>query len=161
MAAMGGDEKELDEEAKKEAAAQREKIMNAMVMKSFSAQVTRDDTMAESIAMHLKNNPGRKVLHLDGNFHSASHLGTVERLKLRMPELKIAVINPIAAQDNSAPVLTGEELATGDYILLVQQVPQEFLCKSREMEYQMRVIKKRMGNKCVYSEETAQHEEKS
>ena len=127
MAGMETDDKELSEEAKKAAAAQSEKIMNTMVMKSFSAQVTRDDTMAESIAMHLKDNPDRKVLHLDGNFHSAYHLGTVERLKLRMPELKIAVINPIAAEDNNAPALTNEELATGDYILLVQQVPQEFL----------------------------------
>ena len=161
MADMGSDDEVLDEEAKKAAEEQREKIMNAMVMKSFSAQVTRDDTMAESIAMHLKDNPDRKVLHLDGNFHSASHLGTVERLKLRMPELKIAVINPIGAEDNSAPALTEEELATGDYILLVQQLPEDFLCKARELDYQMKVIKKRMGNKCVYSEETAQHEEKS
>jgi len=159
--AGGSDEKELDADAQKAADAERDKIMQAMVMKSFSAQVTRDDTMAESIAMHLQANPGRKVMHLDGNFHSASHLGTVERLKLRMPELKIAVVNPIAAEDNKAPAWTNEELATGDYILLVQQVPQEFMCKARELDYQMKVIRKRMGNKCVYSEETTQHEEKS
>jgi uncharacterized iron-regulated protein len=151
----------MDEDAKKAADAQRQKIMDSMIMKSFSAQVTRDDTMAESIAMHLKANPGRKVLHLDGNFHSASHLGTVERLKLRMPELKIAVINPIAAEDNSAPTLTSEELATGDYVLLAQQVPDEFVCKARELEYQMDVIRKRMGNKCVYSKTAEKHEEES
>lgn len=161
MPGMQADDEELDEEARKAAEEQRKKIMDKMVMKSFSAQVTRDDTMAESIAMHLKDNPDRKVLHLDGNFHSASHLGTVERLKLRMPELKIAVINPVAAQDNNAPVLTDEELATGDFILLVQEIPEEFMCKSRELEYQMKVIRKRMGNKCAYDEEIAKHEEKS
>jgi len=130
------------------------KIMEAMIMKSFSSQVLRDDTMAESIAIHLQNHPDRKVLHLDGNFHSASHLGTVERLKLRMPELKIAVINPIAVEDNSAPAFTDEDAGTGDYLLLVMQVPEMFVCKARELEFQRETIMKRMGNKCVYSTET-------
>ncbi|MFC1775729.1 ChaN family lipoprotein [Pseudomonadota bacterium] len=158
MTATGTDKKEPDAGASMEADKDMEKIMQAMIMKSFSSQVLRDDTMAESIAMHLQDNPGRKVLHLDGNFHSASHLGTVERLKLRMPELKIAVINPIAVGDNNAPAWTDEDLSTGDYILLVREVPEMFICKSRELEFQRKTIKKRMGNKCVYSEETAQQE---
>ena len=134
-------------------------MMQAMIMKSFSSQVLRDDTMAESIAIHLQENPGRKVLHLDGNFHSASHLGTVERLKLRMPDLKIAVINPIAVEDNNSPAWTEEDAATGDYILLVREMPEMFVCEARELEFQRKTIKKRMGNKCVYSQETAQQEE--
>jgi uncharacterized iron-regulated protein len=150
--------KEHDTGTKMDTGGDMEKIMQAMIKKSFSAQVLRDDTMAESIAMHLQDNPDRKVLHLDGNFHSASHLGTVERLKLRMPELKIAVINPIAVEDNKAPSWTDEDLSTGDYILLVKQVPEMFICETRELEFQMKTIKKRMGNKCVYSEETAQQE---
>ncbi len=134
-------------------------MMQAMIMKSFSSQVLRDDTMAESIAIHLRDHPDRKVLHLDGNFHSASHLGTVERLKLRMPDLKIAVINPIAVEDNNAPAWTDEDAATGDYILLVREMPEMFVCEARELEFQRKTIKKRMGNKCVYSTETAQQEE--
>ena len=134
-------------------------MMQAMIMKSFSSQVLRDDTMAESIAKHLQDHPGRKVLHLDGNFHSASHLGTVERLKLRMPDLKIAVINPIAVEDNDSPAWTDEDAATGDYILLVREMPEMFVCEARELEFQRKTIKKRMGNKCVYSQETAQQEE--
>jgi uncharacterized iron-regulated protein len=134
-------------------------MMQAMVMKSFSSQVLRDDTMAESIAKHLQDHPDRKVLHLDGNFHSASHLGTVERLKLRMPDLKIAVINPIAVEDNNSPAWTEEDAATGDYILLVREMPEMFVCEARELEFQRKTIKKRMGNKCVYSQETAQQEE--
>jgi uncharacterized iron-regulated protein len=111
-------------------------MMQAMIMKSFSSQVLRDDTMAESIAKHLQDHPGRKVLHLDGNFHSASHLGTVERLKLRLPELKIAVINPIAVEDNNSPAWTEEDAATGDYILLVRETPEMFVCEARELEFQ-------------------------
>lgn len=126
--------------------------MLPMAMRSFSAQVTRDDTMAESIARHLQANPGRKVLHLNGHFHSASHLGTVERLKMRMPKLAIAVINPIDVEDANAPAWTAEDAATGDYLLLIQALPEMFISEERELEYEMSIIKKRMGNTCEYAE---------
>jgi hypothetical protein len=125
-----------------------------MAMRSFSAQVLRDDTMAESIARHLQANPGRKVIHLDGNFHSASGLGTVERLKLRVPELRLAVINPIAVTDSQSPSWTEADASSGDFILLVKQIPDMFVNEDREMEYMNKVIRKRMRNKCIYSEAT-------
>jgi len=146
-----GDESQDEESSEEELSPQ----MRAMVMRSFAAQVTRDDTMAESIALHLRDNPDRKVMHLDGNFHSASHLGTVERLKMRMPELKIAVINPIAVEDNTAPAWTDEDAATGDYILLVREMPEAFVNEDREMEFQRDLMSKRMGNKCEYATESA------
>lgn len=127
--------------------------MRKMVMRSFAAQVTRDDTMAESIAMHLRDNPGRKVVHLDGNFHSASHLGTVERLQRRMPELAIAVINPIAVDDNKDPGWTSDDAATGDYILLMQAPPEEFVRDDALEKFQREVLSKRMSNKCEYGED--------
>ena len=130
-------------------------MMRAMVMKSFAAQVTRDDTMAESIAMHLQSNPGRKVLHLNGYFHSASHLGTVERLTKRMPDLKIAVINPVAVEDNSTPAWTEEDAGTGDYLLLVQGPPVMFVSEERELEFQREIMSKRAGNECEYAEKDA------
>jgi uncharacterized iron-regulated protein len=130
-------------------------MMRAMVMRSFAAQVTRDDTMAESIALHLRDNPGRKVMHLDGNFHSASHLGTVERLQKRMPDLKIAVINPVAVEDNDAPAWTAEDSTTGDYLLLLQGPPALFVSDERELEFQREIMSKRAGNKCEYAEDDA------
>jgi len=81
--------------------------MNAMMKKmserSYTAQVLRDETMAESIALHLDQHQKRKVLHLNGKFHSSKFLGTVERLATRKPELKIAVIETVtvAEQDDS------------------------------------------------------------
>jgi len=71
---------------------------------------------------------------------------------MRMPDLKIAVINPVAAQDNKQPALSDEDAATGDYILLVKQVPEMFVNEDRELEFQRKTIKKRMGNKCIYAE---------
>lgn len=66
-------------------------------LRAFASQVTRDDTMAESIARHIEKNPGAKVFHLAGDFHVEDHLGTAERLKLIAPHLKIAVIAPVEA----------------------------------------------------------------
>lgn len=133
--------------------------MERMVMNSFSAQVTRDDTMAESIANHLQNNPERKVLHLNGNFHSASHLGTVERLKARMPDLRLGVVTPVTVDGDGAPSVSDEDLATGDYIIVVRKVPEMFVSDERKLEYQRKVVRKRMGNKCEYGEQTHEKEE--
>lgn len=132
--------------------------MRAMVMKSFAAQVTRDDTMAESIARHLGDHPDRKVLHLNGNFHSASHLGTVERLTRRMPELRVAVIQPLGVEDPTAPGWTEEDLGTGDYLLLIRELPKAFVNKDRQMEFQRDLMSKRAGNECEYAEESAPEE---
>ena len=65
------------------------------MQQSYLAQLTRDNTMAESIASVLKQKPGAKVVHLNGSFHSAGHLGAAGALKRMQPELKIAVITPI------------------------------------------------------------------
>jgi len=141
------------------AAAKKKAAMDAniaMAMRSFSAQVLRDDTMAETIAMHLKANPDRKVLHLTGSFHSVSGLGTVERLLLRMPDLKVAVINPISVEDAAAPAWSDTDSSTGDYLLLVSATPAMFVNDDREMEYMNKVIRKRMKNKCVYTSDETQ-----
>ena len=159
----GGSKKsEAGEEVEGEEAAmdpEMAEIMRMMSMRSFSAQVLRDDTMAESIALHLKDNPGRKVMHMNGAFHSASHLGTVERLKMRMPDLKIAVITPVEVQDSAAPGWTAEDAATGDYVLLVQATPEEFVNEDRELEFQRDIMKKRGENVCPYGEEPAKQAE--
>ncbi len=138
-----------------EAESKNKKAMDAgmaMAIRSFSAQVLRDDTMAETIAMHLQANPDRKVLHLTGSFHSVSGLGTVERLLIRMPELKVAVINPITVKAAQAPAITDKDSKTGDFILFVQETPAMFVNEDREREYMNKVIRKRMGNKCVYTQ---------
>ncbi len=132
--------------------------MRAMVMKSFAAQVARDDTMAESITRHLGDHPERKVLHLNGNFHSASYLGTVERVTRRMPDLRVAVIQPLSVEDHSAPEWTEEDLATGDYLLLIRQLPSAFASRERQMEFQRDVMSKRAGNECDYAEEPTAEE---
>lgn len=115
-------------------------------LRSFAAQVTRDDTMAESIAKHLEKNPGRKVVHLNGSFHSDSFLGTVERLKMRMPNLKIAVVNPEFADDPAHPKV--EDPKGGTFTLLVRELP-EFYANDAEMsEAIKRQMAQRSATKC-------------
>lgn len=61
----------------------------------YYAQCIKDDTMAESLVQYLERNPRHRIVHFNGDFHSREFLGTVERVKLRNPKLKIAVISPL------------------------------------------------------------------
>lgn len=61
----------------------------------YQAQCVKDDTMAESIAQYLERYPKHTIIHFNGDFHSAQFLGTVERLKNRIPKVKVMVISPL------------------------------------------------------------------
>ena len=115
-----------------------------------------DQLMALALEMAgLTEIPGDSAIYHPGDGIKKLMLG----IDIKAPELKIAVINPIAVEDNKSPAWTEEDAATGDYILLVREMPEMFVCEARELEFYQKTIKKRMGNKCVYSTETAQKEE--
>lgn len=105
------------------------KTISQRSLNGYHAQVVRDDTMAESIHRALEANPGHKLVHLNGHFHSASGLGTVERVKLRR-QSKIAVIQPVLVNDPKAPSFNEEDISTGDYLLLIHPLPE--LVKTEE-----------------------------
>ncbi len=60
----------------------------------YAAQVTWDETMAESITEYLKENPGTTVLHIAGKFHTEQGLGIKASLLKRNPNLNVIVITP-------------------------------------------------------------------
>ena len=99
----------------------------ANAQRSFSAQALRDDTMAESIAGALQKHPGYKVLHLTGSFHSSQFLGTVERLRLRDPGLKIAVIDPVEVENAAAPGFAADAVSGGTVLQLIYPLPEEYV----------------------------------
>jgi uncharacterized iron-regulated protein len=99
---------------------------SAAATRGFEAQVTRDDTMAESIFLHLQKNPGRKVVHLTGSFHSDNFLGTVERLQARAPLLKIAVVSPTDYDKPDHLTLTPSDAAGGTLVLAIRALPQPY-----------------------------------
>ncbi|MGE4062243.1 MAG: ChaN family lipoprotein [Rhodospirillaceae bacterium] len=121
---------------------------SAQAVRAFAAQATRDDTMAESIADHLQKNPGRKVLHLTGHFHSDSFLGTVERLQLRMPHLKLAVINPIESGAEEKPKITAAKLKSGTLLLLVRPLPDPYATEEEMRAAIKQQMAERRDNKC-------------
>jgi uncharacterized iron-regulated protein len=118
---------------------------------SYAAQVLRDDTMAESIASALQKFPGKKILHLNGSFHSDGFLGTVERLRLRKPELKIAVISPVEVDDPGAPAFPKSAVAEGTVLQLVYPDPVGFVEGEDQSEWVRSVMAKRASSRCKYS----------
>jgi len=96
----------------------------AAAEKSYAAQVTRDDTMAESIANYLRANPGDKLVHVTGAFHVEAGLGTIERLKMRAPNLNIALVLPVET-DNPQAVMTADNGA--DFAILLRPEPEAYV----------------------------------
>lgn len=119
--------------------------------RSFAAQAARDDTMAESIAAALRKYPGSQVLHLTGDFHAAGFLGTVERLRLRDPRVKIAVITPIEVADPAKPEFSAQTLSEGTVLQLVYPTPESFVDGEDTSAWVQKMMARRKADQCKYS----------
>lgn len=100
------------------------------VEKSFAAQVARDDTMAESIANFLQTRPGYKIIHVTGSFHAEEGLGTVERLKMRLPNLKIGLILPVGVKPGEAGQVELSDAKGADLAILLRREPEPYITDS-------------------------------
>ncbi len=116
----------------------------------FAAQVARDDTMAESIATHLQAHPGRKIMHINGSFHSAALLGTPERVKLRQPDVKMANGHPVWVENPDAPAFSTEDLQQGQYLILISPAPKRFRQMKNINAFIKRTKDKIDENRCKY-----------
>lgn len=85
--------------------------------KHYAAQITWDETMAESIVNHLAIHPTHQVMHVAGKFHTEGGLGIKASILRRNPELNVVVITPVTqlASDNT------------DFQLLVLEPPQRYV----------------------------------
>lgn len=90
---------------------------------SYLAQLSRDNTMAESILNALQKYPEHQVIHVNGAFHSDNHLGTVALLKQRRPDLKVSVLSPVRIDAESAGEIP---YAKGDYVYLLKPQPDQY-----------------------------------
>ncbi|WP_102386786.1 ChaN family lipoprotein [Vibrio cyclitrophicus] len=106
--------------------------------KQFSAQVTWDETMAESIVDYLASNPEQQVIHVAGKFHTEGGLGTAASILRRNPDLKIAIISPV------------EEISSNssDYQLKVLSPPARFVKKENRMKAYKHLSKRGSDLKC-------------
>jgi len=108
--------------------------------RSFASQVARDDTMAESIFLSLQKNPSRKVVHVTGAFHVEEALGTVERLKLRAPQLKIALVVPAEAEHpDSSLSLSAGDAKNANFAVLLRASPKEYVSEAEQKEAEDRI----------------------
>ncbi|EIO3981040.1 ChaN family lipoprotein [Vibrio vulnificus] len=92
--------------------------------KQFAAQVTWDETMAESIVNYHQQNPNTQVIHVAGKFHIEQGLGTAHSIRRRDPSLKVVVISPVSTIDEQG----------SDYQLLVLEPPVRYVQKSNQMK---------------------------
>ncbi|MEF2521637.1 ChaN family lipoprotein [Vibrio mimicus] len=90
----------------------------------FAAQITWDETMAESIVRYLRTNPERKVLHIAGMFHTQQGLGTAASILRRNPNLKVVIITPVG------DITTQSD----DYQLQVLTPPVRYVQKAHQAE---------------------------
>jgi len=116
--------------------------------KSYLAQLSRDNTMAESIYQTWLEYPDAQIIHLNGSFHSDFYLGTVSALKARAPQLKIAVIAPVTVEDNQRPNYTDEDLTRGQYIYLIPEQPEQYVDRSYRQKNHKAMFEKASQKQC-------------
>lgn len=139
--------------AARDAMAVEERLEN-----SYNAQLLRDNTMASRIIAALEQHPGYQVIHLTGTFHSEGRLGTVASLRLRQPDLSVAVISPVfvddvsvsgmsvGEQDGELPIASNRK--KGDYLYFLLPLPEEYRDAGRQREAMMKQFQKATGTTC-------------
>ncbi|MBY7896290.1 ChaN family lipoprotein [Vibrio fluvialis] len=90
----------------------------------FAAQITWDETMAESIVNYLTKHPGARVMHIAGLFHTQNGLGTAASILRRNPSLNIVVVTPVSDWQTEGQ----------DYQLRVLAPPVRYVQTEHQME---------------------------
>lgn len=106
--------------------------------KQFAAQVTWDETMAESIVDYLATNPDKQVMHVAGKFHTEGGLGTAASISRRNPDLKVAIITPVESLSSDS----------SDYQLQVLSPPVRFVQKENRMKAYKHLSKRSSDLQC-------------
>lgn len=92
----------------------------------YGAQLIKDETMAESIVLHHEKYPKRKIIHFNGDFHSNSYLGTVQKVAERNNKLKLGVITvKYYGDDESAPKFDKSMRSEGDFVIYSKEPKRE------------------------------------
>ncbi|WP_316743678.1 ChaN family lipoprotein [Pedobacter antarcticus] len=91
-------------------------------MKIYQTQNLWDASMAWAISQYAKQHPGRKILQINGRFHSDEKLGLLFPLKRYAPKLTVLTISSFAAAED-ADWQSYRDL--GDFILITPPVPEK------------------------------------
>jgi len=127
---------------------QTEEVAKKRMMNTYAAQLLRDTTMAESIDQALKKYPNHQLIHLNGSFHSDSHLGTAAVLETMQPDLVTSVMSPVMVEEPQKPAAADEQYAQGDYLYLLKAMPERYIDKEKLNASIRKLISERMKKKC-------------
>jgi uncharacterized iron-regulated protein len=85
----------------------------------YFSQCVKDETMAESIATAFGRNEGRPgiVVHVTGAFHSDFGLGTVDRVRRRLPGRRIAFASIMPTDDIDHVLPSDDDLKRAEYLV--------------------------------------------
>ena len=98
-------------------------LPTAAANRFYFAQCIKDETMAESIVEAMKTaRENTIVVHYDGAFHSDYRQGTVDRVRRRAPNLRLAVITAVPVTDQTTATLA-EHAGRADYIIFTKRIP--------------------------------------
>ncbi|MCD6011280.1 MAG: hypothetical protein K0Q79_1142 [Flavipsychrobacter sp.] len=105
------------------------KPMPAMEMGNFNlvmAQSLWDATMAYSVSQYLKQHKGRKVMQVNGKFHSDEGFAVATQLKKYSPKATRLIIHTVS--DDSFPGIRWDDYKKmGDYIIITDpKVPRTY-----------------------------------
>ena len=105
------------------------KMPASMPMGSFNLVVSQslwDATMAWSICQYLKKHKGKKILQVNGRFHSDERFAIVTQLKKYSSKIKVLVIS--SGTDESFPNIDwSKHKQLGDYIIITDpSIPKSF-----------------------------------
>mgnify|MGYP003852877739 FL=1 len=106
----------------------------------YAAQVTWDETMAESIVNYLNNHKDAQVMHIAGDFHVKNGEGIARVIKRLAPELNVVWISPV----------TSVQANQSGYQLQVNPLPPRYVQK----EHQQAAFKA-LGKRSERGEQTA------
>jgi len=114
----------------------------------FYAQLARDNTMAESIAIALDAHPNHQLVAINGAFHSDGRLGTVDALKRLKPNLTIQVLSPYERTDATPDLSAAAQ--QGDYLYTIQAMPERYVQKEKRDQAVTAMMKNRKPTPCAW-----------
>jgi uncharacterized iron-regulated protein len=87
------------------------------ITRGLEAQSLWDASMAYSIAEFLTKHPGKRILHVNGSFHTAHKLGIVEHLLRYRPNTPVVVVTILS--ETSFPAFDSKSMhGAGTFVVV-------------------------------------------
>jgi uncharacterized iron-regulated protein len=91
----------------------------AAKQRMYQSQCLKDETMAESVVAAFNAQAGRPgpIVHYTGAFHSDFGAGTVERIRRRLPNRRVAIVSIMAKEDLDSLSVSDDDLTRAEYLV--------------------------------------------